>query len=701
MPKPGNVHVTANSTLLAVIPQQVTMIGDPFLLAQPIYRYANLDLPFSPNDPGLQFTLTGVDPLVHSTLAARFFNLLDEFSAPLFLGGAIKPVNPPVIFEPPLRMCLSGVPEIWTVVSDSDPNYGGCFPQFSTDFTQTWQSPVDITGSSIIFGNATTGEVTYKDFPAHVDVDADDTLSLDLSESLGTLAAYGAGDRDNFRYPSYLANQPYAAVVAQIASGGIVPCGGTPTFSVAISPDGGGGNGPFAGECVSQAGNGEGSSGGMELTRGPVISSLDPILFATAFQTFPALGSVGLSADNVCDAFIAVIGSKTDAPFFNDVVSAFCRGQVDGCIWDAEVPLTTKSGVWAQISGPNGLTSFTNGITIFRAGLDSPDDTGVTARQALQAGSVQVDTSLGASLIGGCSSAFGGQSVLLLYMNGGAQFIPSSGGGSLAANAGTTSGALIGIGVSGAAINYELIAHSSASGGIVSGGMVLPISGANLVSVPGPSGFGGPIRRAVFSMPVPGFGSDHPLGIRYAWLDDRLSRKPPGIMKIPLDAAWIGRPLAFRFGAFGQKGGFANIADAQVYYYLPSGLAFNQFSPQPTYVQTPAQALSQTDANTIQMASVTEAFAGNTIRYNARTLNIATPAASGTVYYVTIYDPNLLGDVGQALTRQAYIDLDQTRVQTYGYVYIGSIVALPEQFQNVINTDGGWPPPRYMLVNGT
>lgn len=49
----------------------------------PLYRYANLTLPYSPNDPGLSFTYdnSSLAPVV--LLYARFFNLLNESSVPI------------------------------------------------------------------------------------------------------------------------------------------------------------------------------------------------------------------------------------------------------------------------------------------------------------------------------------------------------------------------------------------------------------------------------------------------------------------------------------------------------------------------------------------------------------------------------------------------------------------------------------------
>jgi hypothetical protein len=91
---PGNVTVQGPEQLLTIIPIDVSATGSPVLLATPIYQYANLDLPFSPNDPGLLYTYQNTDKLLHKTLAARFFNLLDEYSDPLFLDVGLPPVPP-------------------------------------------------------------------------------------------------------------------------------------------------------------------------------------------------------------------------------------------------------------------------------------------------------------------------------------------------------------------------------------------------------------------------------------------------------------------------------------------------------------------------------------------------------------------------------------------------------------------------------
>lgn len=82
---PGNVTVTAGGGLIAVIPVTNSIIQEPIFMGEILYQYANLDLPFSPNDPGLSYTYNNTMMLANVTLAARFFNLIDEDSTGIFV----------------------------------------------------------------------------------------------------------------------------------------------------------------------------------------------------------------------------------------------------------------------------------------------------------------------------------------------------------------------------------------------------------------------------------------------------------------------------------------------------------------------------------------------------------------------------------------------------------------------------------------
>src|SRR6266403_343646 len=80
----GNVSIqtSGGGSTLGVI--AASGYGLSFL--NPLYRYANLALPYSPNDPGLSFTYDNSSLAPTVLLYARFFNLLNEASVPLIVN---------------------------------------------------------------------------------------------------------------------------------------------------------------------------------------------------------------------------------------------------------------------------------------------------------------------------------------------------------------------------------------------------------------------------------------------------------------------------------------------------------------------------------------------------------------------------------------------------------------------------------------
>ena len=77
----GNVSIqtAGGANTLGLIPAS----GFGFSFLNPLYRYANLTLPYSPNDPGLSYTYNNSTLAPVVLLYARFFNLLNESSVPL------------------------------------------------------------------------------------------------------------------------------------------------------------------------------------------------------------------------------------------------------------------------------------------------------------------------------------------------------------------------------------------------------------------------------------------------------------------------------------------------------------------------------------------------------------------------------------------------------------------------------------------
>lgn len=116
-------------------------------------------------------------------------------------GGGFAPnqqadpgdVNTPIIFEPNNRLTGGAALgyEIWMAVSGSSPNWGGCNVWISLD-GNTYQR----IGS--IHGSARTGVLTAV-LASGSDPDTSHTLSVDLSESSGTLSSGAMADADNWR----------------------------------------------------------------------------------------------------------------------------------------------------------------------------------------------------------------------------------------------------------------------------------------------------------------------------------------------------------------------------------------------------------------------------------------------------------------------------------------------------------------------
>lgn len=116
-------------------------------------------------------------------------------------GGGFAPnqqadpgsINTPIIFEPNNRLTGGAALgyEIWMAVSGSNQNWGGC---------NVW---ISLDGSTYvrvgrIHGSARMGTLTAS-LPSHADPDTTDTLSVDLTESFGTLSSGATADADNWR----------------------------------------------------------------------------------------------------------------------------------------------------------------------------------------------------------------------------------------------------------------------------------------------------------------------------------------------------------------------------------------------------------------------------------------------------------------------------------------------------------------------
>jgi hypothetical protein len=133
----------------------------------------------------------------------RFMYGMSAPQAPIVTGTTVNmppspsvtpaSVNAPYFFEPTAALSqalgLGVAGGLCIAVSDSDPNYGGCRVNVSTDGGTSYS----YIGS--IAGNADMGVTITSDYPSHVNPDTSDTLYVDLTESNGELDSYSSGQQ--------------------------------------------------------------------------------------------------------------------------------------------------------------------------------------------------------------------------------------------------------------------------------------------------------------------------------------------------------------------------------------------------------------------------------------------------------------------------------------------------------------------------
>ena len=186
------------------------------------------------------------------------------------------------------------------------------------------------------------------------------------------------------------------------------------------------------------------------------------------------------------------------------------------------------------------------------------------------------------------------------------------------------------------------------------------------------TGTGNELRRCVFGAPDALTDVDHPINSRWAFLNPL----GIGIFKINLDPSWIGKTIYFKFLAFNSFGTFVqDLSAATAYPYTVIGTAAPANPNVFNYTIT-GGALTNPTPTTIHMAQATATFPTNSVNYNARTFTIPAPSVP-TRYYVTIFDPQYVGDTGSMTNLTATCQTSNALVGVPGNIYIGSIVALP------------------------
>lgn len=190
-----------------------------------------------------------------------------------------------------------------------------------------------------------------------------------------------------------------------------------------------------------------------------------------------------------------------------------------------------------------------------------------------------------------------------------------------------------------------------------------------------------PIRRGTYSTPV----AAHNIGSQFSFLNDGV------VFKMALAANLIGVALYFKFQAVNGSGTITqSLASCTPYTFTPSGaVGFSQQSytitPYPTVYQGQSGGWSGIDTNSstwtntanVYFPPVTATFSsGKVLNYAARDAGLSPPiTAAGQTVWVTIYDPNQVGEPNGVASLAASADLTQTKWNTPGYIRIGTLVS--------------------------
>lgn len=183
---------------LVTIPVQSTMPGDP--------RYptpGTIPLRLTSVEVGDDFSIAcEAEPFIYGLRSPGALDVTTPAPYTPPFEGDPGSVNTPIFVEdvPPMSK-FSNSGQLSVVVSGASPSYGGCIAYMSTDGGASYH-PLGPDGG-VIKGNAATG-FTVGDWPAHASPDTTNDLSVDLTESLGTLDSFAVADEDNALFPCWV-----------------------------------------------------------------------------------------------------------------------------------------------------------------------------------------------------------------------------------------------------------------------------------------------------------------------------------------------------------------------------------------------------------------------------------------------------------------------------------------------------------------
>jgi hypothetical protein len=493
--------------------------------------------------------------------------------------------------------------------------------------------------AAVINGAGTVG------WPAWADPDSNNNLFLDLSESLGELQSYDVANEDNFTFPCYVSNDIAPTPTVQAGPQSYDSPNLCIPFNVPFGPGGtefGLSIVRLRGAWVIYAANG-GASGTVSYdAQGPCGGGTS---FALNSGT-PPLGCGPCYGPDKVPAFIFMGPVDRGLGFnfeFEDVTLGFTNsGPIVG---RARVDIAAGAPFGSDAVSLNGVSWPGGGAYILG----------------------------GAAVMIEMQPEHPGNPSLFIFMGIGQSFLTAPAGWTYVAS-GTYIQCYSQVGSHGEPPDskYELMAYAEAT-----------LTAPNKYELMA-TGAGNKLRRSVYGAPTPGYGVNHSPGTRFAFLNPAGT----GIAKIPLDPRWIGVLIYFKFVAFNTF--LANpqsLSDAIPYSYTPSGTNGSGVFGGPTgggttpnpnnfnYTVT-GGLLTNPTPTTIDMTEANAIFPTNTVNYNAREFTIPVPTAP-TTYYVTIADPQFLGDTGSQTNLIATAQTSNALVGVAGNTYIGAITVLP------------------------
>lgn len=432
-------------------------------------------------------------------------------------GTTVAPVNPPIIFEPvPGLIGSANQGQVWLVISDPDPSFGGAQVFVSTDGGSSYV----ITGSPTV-GNAPQG-VTVGDWPAASSPDTTNNLSLDMTESAEALPSYSVADEDGFVYPCYVES---GGATPEIRGSGIATSTSA-TITIAFP-----------------AGSAVGDLAVLIVSAGYTLTT--PSGWSVQYETFGGDWSTLVATKTLTSGDISAGGvssSVTNGVSFDMAagMAVFIGGGVAG-VRETQ-GMTTSGGGTVVNTTTSAVTN--SDVAIYWASTRQPSAVVPIITPAVgSANTLHSDSTTNAySLLADQAMPGGALSVGTLFPP------PDGGDGEVAVQVIVQAAAPT-------QIPYELMTYAVAT-----------LTSPNMYTLSATGG--NHLNRGVFGAPLNGVGVDHPTNSQFALL----LPSGQGIAKLPLLPAWIGETIYFKiipYNTFGVASG--TLSDATAYPYIVVG----------------------------------------------------------------------------------------------------------------------------------